>query len=70
MNVGRVSEGAPFDVRRAFRASGHRPTLLDTEAPATAHIEKQSAAAPFELAIAFVGFGFEYVRGNASVTPR
>ena len=46
LNVGRVSEGAPFDVRRPFEREGIGPTLLDTEAPATAHIEKQSAAAP------------------------
>jgi len=45
LNVGRVSEGAPFDVRRPFEREGIGPTLLDTAAPATAHLEKPPAAA-------------------------
>jgi hypothetical protein len=41
LNVGRVSDGAPFDVRRPFEREGVGPTLLDSAAPATAHLEKQ-----------------------------
>jgi hypothetical protein len=40
LNVGRVSEGAPYDVRRPFERQGIGPALLDSEAPATAHLEK------------------------------
>ncbi len=47
LNVGRVSEGAPFDVRRPFEREGIGPTLLDSAAPATAHLEKpRSEASP------------------------
>jgi hypothetical protein len=43
-NVGRVSDGAPFDVRRPFEREGINRPLLETEAPATAHLEKQHLA--------------------------
>ena len=44
LNVGRVSEGAPYDVRRPFEREGIGPSILNMEAPATAHLEKQAAA--------------------------
>jgi hypothetical protein len=50
LNVGRVTDGAPFDLRRPFEREGIGPALLDTEAPATAHLEKHAlAAAPSSL---------------------
>jgi hypothetical protein len=45
LNVGRVTDGAPFDVRRPFEREGIGPAILDTEAPATAHLEKHGVAA-------------------------
>lgn len=44
LNVGRVSEGAPLDVRRPFERQGIGPALVDTEAPATAHVEHRASA--------------------------
>jgi hypothetical protein len=39
LSVGRVTDGAPFDVRRPFERQGIGPAIVDTEAPATAHLE-------------------------------
>ena len=44
LEVGRVNDGAPLDVRRPFEREGIGPTLMETEAPATAHLEKQALA--------------------------
>lgn len=44
LDVGRVSEGAPFDFRRPFEREGIGPTIMNIEAPATAHLEKESVA--------------------------
>jgi hypothetical protein len=44
LNVGRVSDGAPFDVRRPFEREGILSPLLDTEAPATAHLAGAAGA--------------------------
>ncbi len=44
LNVGRVSEGAPLDVRRPFQRQGIGPALVDTAAPATAHVEHPASA--------------------------
>lgn len=46
LSIGRVNDGAPFDVRRPFERQGIGPALVDTEAPATAHIEKPGSAPP------------------------
>lgn len=48
LNVGRVADGAPYDVRRPFERQGIGPALVQTDAPATAHLEKSGAppAAP------------------------
>ena len=43
LNVGRVADGAPYDVRRPFERQGIAPSLVETEAPATAHLEKPGA---------------------------
>lgn len=43
LDVGRVADGAPYDVRRPFERQGIAPALVDTEAPATAHLEKRGA---------------------------
>ncbi len=50
LNVGRVTDGAPFDVRRPFEREGIGPTIMDTEAPATAHLEKGTAPMPSSAA--------------------
>jgi hypothetical protein len=50
LNVGRVADGAPFDLRRPFEREGIGPTILDTEAPATAHVEKGAAPMPSSMA--------------------
>ncbi len=50
LNVGRVTDGAPFDVRRPFEREGIGPTILDTAAPATAHLEKETAPMPSSAA--------------------
>ena len=39
MNVGQVREGAPLDVRRPFEREGVGPSIVDTGAPATAHLD-------------------------------
>jgi len=38
VEVGHVTSGAPFDVRRPFEREGIGPALVQTEAPATAHV--------------------------------
>jgi hypothetical protein len=45
ISVGRVTDAAPLDVRRPFEREGLAPSLLDTGAPATAHLTPPSAAA-------------------------
>lgn len=45
VSVGRVTGGPQFDVRRPFEREGVAPSLVDTEAPATAHLAKPSVAA-------------------------
>ena len=45
LNVGRITDGAPLDVRRPFEREGIGPALLDTEAPATAHLDRKPVAA-------------------------
>ena len=45
LNLGRVADGAPYDVRRPFERQGIGPALVETEAPATAHLEKKAAMA-------------------------
>jgi hypothetical protein len=45
LSVGRVLDGAPFDVRRPFERQGIGPAIVDTEAPATAHFATPPAAA-------------------------
>jgi hypothetical protein len=42
--VGRVTDGAPLDVRRPFEREGVAPSLLEPDAPATAHVVKGAAA--------------------------
>ncbi len=50
LNVGRVSDGAPLDVRRPFERQGIGPSLVDTAAPATAHLDKLPVVAPSSAA--------------------
>jgi hypothetical protein len=45
LSVGHVTDGAPLDVRRPFERQGIGPAIVDTEAPATAHLAKPSTAA-------------------------
>lgn len=44
-SVGQVFEGAPLDVRRPFEREGIGPSLVDTGAPATAHLHAAAPAA-------------------------
>jgi hypothetical protein len=44
VSVGRVTDGAPLDVRRPFEREGIGPALLDSSAPATAHLAQPPAA--------------------------
>jgi hypothetical protein len=47
VSVGRVTNGGPLDVLwRLFERQGIAPSLVDTDAPATAHLGKLPAAAP------------------------
>jgi hypothetical protein len=39
-SIGHVNDGASFDVRRPFERQGIGPALVETDAPATAHVEK------------------------------
>ena len=43
MNIGRIREGAPLDVRRPFEREGVGPSIVDTGAPATAHLDNAPA---------------------------
>lgn len=38
VNLGQVHEGAPLDVRRPFEREGIAPSMVETQAPATAHL--------------------------------
>lgn len=44
LGVGHVTDGAPLDVRRPFEREGVVASLVDTEAPATAHVDKRATA--------------------------
>lgn len=48
VNLGRVEDGAPFDVRRPFEREGIAPSMVESGAPATAHLHAsgQNGAAP------------------------
>ncbi len=50
VNLGRVEDGAPLDVRRPFQREGIAPSMVETAAPATAHLpagnESGAKAAP------------------------
>jgi hypothetical protein len=45
LNVGRITDGAPLDIRRPFQREGIGPALLDPQAPATAHLDQHPIAA-------------------------
>ena len=45
LSTGQVFEGAPLDVRRPFEREGIGPALVDTGAPATAHLRPAAPAA-------------------------
>lgn len=44
MNIGRIHDGAPLDVRRPFEREGVGPSIMDSGAPATAHLDHASVA--------------------------
>jgi hypothetical protein len=44
LNVGHITDGAPLDVRRPFERQGIGPALVDSDAPATAHLDKAATA--------------------------
>lgn len=44
VNVGRVEDGAPLDVRKPFEREGIAPSMVDTAAPATAHLHENGTA--------------------------
>ncbi len=60
VNLGRVEDGAPLDVRRPFEREGIAPSMIESSAPATAHLHAANgsgaasppAAAPAQSAAA------------------
>ncbi len=49
VNLGRVEDGAPLDVRRPFEREGLAPSMVESAAPATAHLHaanRNASAAP------------------------
>jgi hypothetical protein len=51
MNIGRIHEGAPLDVRRPFEREGVGPSIVATGAPGTAHLDNAPVpAAPVPAA--------------------
>jgi hypothetical protein len=44
LSVGQVFEGAPLDVRRPFEREGIGPSMVDSGAPATAHLHSAEPA--------------------------
>ena len=40
MNIGKIHDGAPLDVRRPFEREGVGPSIVDSGAPGTAHLDK------------------------------
>jgi hypothetical protein len=45
VGIGQIFEGAPLDLRRPFEREGIGPSLVDTGAPATAHLHAAAPAA-------------------------
>jgi hypothetical protein len=44
MNIGQIHDGAPLDVRRPFQREGVGPSIIDSGAPGTAHLDNKSVA--------------------------
>jgi len=68
ISIGQLHDGAPLDVRRPFEREGVGPSIVDSGAPATAHLDHASVA-PVPAAATATASAAAAPPGPSNTTP-